>query len=201
MKTRNLYPVQVYEFDFPGNVQHYCEVIAADPTLMQRHESGVFTTYLDAHKNVAYVEIANLVRRCLDEIQEANNFSCSGFEITSMWANYFPDGCAMAPHRHANSYWSGVLYLSDGAPTVFFDPIHQRAMGQFELYRLPKFDDGFDMNSQHVETISAEAGKLIIFPSWFVHETGISRGDRYSVSFNSLPQGVINGGIANIDIK
>ena len=74
-------------------------------------------------------------------------------------------------------------------------------MGQFELYRLPKFDDGFDMNSQPIETISAEAGKLIIFPSWFVHETGISRGDRYSVSFNSLPQGVINGGIANIDIK
>ena len=79
MKTHNLYPVQVYEFDFPGDVQHYCEVIGVDPTLTQRHESGVFTTYLDAHKNVAYVEIANFVRSCLDEIQEANNFSCSGF--------------------------------------------------------------------------------------------------------------------------
>ena len=74
MKKHNLYPVQVYEFDFPGDVQHYCEVIGADPTLTQRHESGVFTTYLDAHKNVAYVEIANFVRSCLDEIQEANNF-------------------------------------------------------------------------------------------------------------------------------
>jgi uncharacterized protein (TIGR02466 family) len=200
MKTHNLYPVQIYEFNFPGDVQHYCEVISADPTLTQRHDSGVSTTYFDAHKTGAYGEIAHFVRGCLDQIQEDNNFSCSGFEITSMWANYFPDGVAMTPHRHANSYWSGVLYLSNGAPTVFFDPIHQRAMGQFELFRLPKFEDGISTNSNHIETIPAEEGKLIIFPSWFVHETGVSQGDRYSMSFNSLPVGVINGGIANIDV-
>jgi|TARA_B100000003_G_scaffold207916_2_gene226697 uncharacterized protein (TIGR02466 family) len=201
MKTHNLYPVQVYEFNYPGDVQHFCEVIEADPTLTQRHESGVFTTYFDAHKTGAYGEIAHFVRSCLDKIQEDNNFSCSGFEITSMWANYFPDGVAMTCHRHANSYWSGVLYLSDGAPTVFFDPIQQRAAGQFELYRLPKFQDGISANQEHIETIPAEAGKMIVFPSWFMHETGVSKGDRYSISFNSLPQGVINGGIANIDVK
>ena len=56
MKTHNLYPVQIYEFNFPGNVQHYCEVISADPTLTQRHDSGVSTTYFDAHKTGAYVQ-------------------------------------------------------------------------------------------------------------------------------------------------
>ena len=61
MKTRNLYPVQVYEFDFPGDVQHYCEVIAADPTLAQKHDSGVLNTIFDTHKSGAYVEIANFV--------------------------------------------------------------------------------------------------------------------------------------------
>jgi uncharacterized protein (TIGR02466 family) len=201
MKTHNLYPVQVYEFHFPGSVDHYVEIIKEDPTLTQRHDSGVFTTYFDAHKTGAYGEIAHFVRACLDKIQEENNFSCSGFEITSMWGNYFSDGVAMTPHRHANSYWSGVLYLTDGAPTVFFDPIQQRAMGQFELFRLPKFDDGFNTNSEHIETIPAEAGKMIVFPSWFMHETGVSQGDRYSISFNSLPMGVINGGIANIEVK
>ena len=56
---------QVYEFDFPGDVQHYCEVIAADPTLAQKHDSGVLNTIF------AYVEDAR-----------AEDFSCSGFEIT-----------------------------------------------------------------------------------------------------------------------
>ena len=201
MKTLNLYPVQVYEFHFPGNASHYAEVIESDSTLTQRHDSGVFTTYFDAHKTGAYAEVAHFIRGCLDQIQEDNNFACSGFEITSMWGNYFSDGVAMSPHRHANSYWSGVLYLSDGAPTVFFDPIQQRAAGQFELFRLPKFNDGISQNAEHIETISAEAGKLIIFPSWLMHETGVSQGDRYSISFNSLPMGVINGGIANIEVK
>lgn len=200
MNKRFLYPVEIYEWDF-GPCDDIRRLIVKDESVSKKHHSGIATTWLKTHRNPEYARVTTFVQQCLDEIQQENNFDCDGFAITSMWGNYFPDGVGMTAHRHANSYWSGILYLSEGSPTVFYDPIPQRLAGEFELYRRPIIKDfHIDQNTRKIESVAAKEGKLIIFPSWFVHETPPSHGNRYSMSFNALPKGDINDGIATIDV-
>lgn len=199
MKVNKLYPVDVFEFQFSSEEDWVSRV--QKQKLDQRNETGILNTWLELHKVEAFEPMVDFFHECLDEIQDTWNYDCDGFKVTSMWANYYRPGVRHTAHRHANSYWSGILYLTDGAPTVFYDPIQMRSFGQFELYTKPTIStEGFNQNAPVFETISAEAGKCIIFPSWFVHDTAYAEEDRYTVSFNALPTGRINDGIANIRV-
>jgi hypothetical protein len=118
-----------------------------------------------------------------------------------MWANKYEEGVAQEPHRHANSYYSGNLFLNEGSPLMFFDPIKERAFGQMEIFRRPKITlSGIEQNAPIMEKVEAMPNKLVIFPSWFVHSTQQAYDDRYSVSFNSMPVGEINQGILNMEV-
>ena len=108
---------------------------------------------------------------------------------------------AHEPHRHANSFWSGNLWLNEGTPLLFFDPVQQRTMGQMEIFRRPKISmSGIEQNAPIIEKVDAMPHKMVIFPSWFVHSTQQAHADRYSVSFNSMPVGEINQGILNMEV-
>tara|TARA_B100001250_G_scaffold373379_1_gene359479 strand:+ start:60 stop:662 length:603 start_codon:yes stop_codon:yes gene_type:complete len=199
MKKIHLYPVEAYEFQFVS-MTNWIEVIMKQK-LLNRPNTGVLNCGPRLHDLAEFSEMTTFFEHCLNEIQEENNYDCDGFRITSMWGNYYPVGTAQEPHRHANSYWSGVLYLNTSAPTVFYDPLAQRSLGQIDLYKRPKIDTtNIGNNEDHVEKIESTPGKLVIFPSWLVHDTALSQEERWSVSFNALPVGVINQGIATIKV-
>ena len=187
MKVNQIYPIDIYEFNTDIEVPLDLD--------WKERDSGVMNAGPDLHRrgDWEWQDLTLYFQECLNSIHEHRNFDCSGFKITSMWANWFRPGTFLRAHRHANSYYSGVLFLTEDAPLIFYDPVAQRSHGQLEIYTLPKLcDKGFIENGPHIEKIEAVPGKVVIFPSWMVHDTAIAQTDRYSISFNALPYGKIN---------
>lgn len=110
------------------------------------------------------------------------------WSIKEMWTNMLEPGGSQAMHSHANSFISGIIYLTPshpGSKTVFIRPpggfefsfrhhTKQAAMGPFNAgkYMLP----------------AAEPGDLVLFPSYLYHEVPRNQGDqRISIAFNAIP--------------
>lgn len=108
--------------------------------------------------------------------------------VKEMWTNMLESGGSQAMHSHANSFISGILYLTPSHPgsrTVFIRPPggfeysfrhHTRnaAMGPFNAgkYMLPE----------------ADPGDLVLFPSYLYHEVPRNQGDqRITIAFNAIP--------------
>lgn len=108
--------------------------------------------------------------------------------VKEMWTNVLENGGSQALHAHANSFVSGVFYLTPSHPackTVFLRPPggfdfsfrhHTRTaqMGPFNAgkYVLPH----------------ADPGDLVLFPSYLYHEVPRNQGEqRITVSFNAIP--------------
>lgn len=108
--------------------------------------------------------------------------------VKEMWTNMLEPGGSQALHSHANSFASGVFYLTHSHPgsrTVFLRPPggfefnfrhHTRsaAMGPFNAgkYIVPE----------------AEPGDMILFPSYLYHEVPKNQGDvRATIAFNAIP--------------
>lgn len=108
--------------------------------------------------------------------------------VKEMWTNMLETGGSQTLHAHANSFISGVYYLTPSDPacrTVFVRPPggadwsfrhHTRnaAMGPYNAgkYILP----------------SAEPGDLVLFPSYLYHEVPRNQGaQRITASFNAIP--------------
>jgi len=108
--------------------------------------------------------------------------------VKEMWTNMLEAGGSQTLHAHANSFISGVFYLTPSHPacrTVFVRPPggadwsfrhHTRnaAMGPYNAgkYVLPE----------------AEPGDLVLFPSYLYHEVPRNQGgQRITASFNAIP--------------
>ena len=110
------------------------------------------------------------------------------WQVKEMWTNRLETGGSQALHAHANSFASGVIYLTPSHPscrTVFVRPpggadfsfrTHKRdmAMGPYNAgkYVLPE----------------AAPGDLVLFPSYLYHEVPRNQGDqRITLAFNAIP--------------
>jgi hypothetical protein len=108
--------------------------------------------------------------------------------VKEMWTNMLERGGSQTLHAHANSFASGVIYLTPSHPsctTVFVRPpggadfsfrnhTRELAMGPFNAgkYVLPP----------------TAPGDLVLFPSYLYHEVPRNQGDqRITVAFNAIP--------------
>ncbi len=117
-----------------------------------------------------------------------NNREKLRWTVKEIWTNMLEKGGSQTLHSHANSFVSGILYLTPSHPackTVFVRPPggndfsfrhHTRsaALGPFNAgkYVLPE----------------AEPGDLVLFPSYLYHEVPRNQGDqRITIAFNAIP--------------
>ena len=152
------------------------------------------------NKNPKYSNLYKWIKKCLMEVKNELNFKCTRLEITQSWANTSQKGISMWSHSHPNSFVSGILYLTNSnASTIFsMDSIwsnyYQNASHTLQL----KTTDHDDLLVTHKQ--QTVEGDLVIFPSNLVHkvdEHDIDDYDRYTISFNSFPAGVI-GDMSNL---
>jgi hypothetical protein len=109
--------------------------------------------------------------------------------IKEMWGNVLEAGGHQALHNHANSFVSGVVYLthSHAEASLTF----ARGIGQ----------SGFVFSNAHAGSrmgpFNAEKwimpvvqpGDLVLFPSYLLHEVPPNPGpDRVSLAFNAIPR-------------
>ena len=205
IKTHELFPTRVYEFRLEGDdmamSDQALEYIKTLNMQMYNFPAGVRTSKGDLHKDEPMQEMTGFFHDCLDYIRCDLALQVEELRISLSWANWAPpqSGAGHPLHRHNYSYLSGVYYFTEGSDTVFHDPVDIRNLDTLEITR--DFFDGPE------ERITAEPGKLLIFPGWLRHYSNPHSGkkDRYTMSFNSLHHGPVNAGpqgvpMANINV-
>jgi hypothetical protein len=111
-----------------------------------------------------------------------------GWAIKEMWVNVLDTGGRQAMHNHANSFISGVVYLTHtdpGSQTVFM-----RSPGgtDFLFKNDHKGMTPGPYNADKWISPAPEPGDLVLFPSYLMHAVPPNRGARrITLSFNAIP--------------
>lgn len=123
----------------------------------------------------------------------------TNFKMTTSWMTKTPPNCGSQKHLHKNSYYSGVLYLTehfDQSPIMFFNP------NESKNSILTNPPDEFNSLNSQTWSINPEKNKVILFPSYLEHlvRVNLSPNDRYSIAFNFFPFGKIGTNDAQIEL-
>jgi len=108
--------------------------------------------------------------------------------VKEMWTNILEPGGNQALHAHANSFVSGIFYLSESHPsctTVFVRP---PGGSDFSFRHHTRTASVGPFNAGKYVTPDARPGDLVLFPSYLLHEVPRNQGgQRITVSFNAIP--------------
>jgi uncharacterized protein (TIGR02466 family) len=110
------------------------------------------------------------------------------WSIKEMWLNVLEAGGQQALHSHANSFISGVLYLTPCHPQASL--VFVKAMGQpaFVFKNTHQQSATGPFNADKWVMPATAAGDLVLFPSYLLHEVPVNPGDRrVSLAFNAIP--------------
>ncbi len=120
-----------------------------------------------------------------------------GWSIKEMWVNVLDAGGRQAMHNHANSFISGVVYLT---------PTHPEARTVF--MKSPGGTD-FAFKNDHANVTTGpynadkwispqpEPGDMVLFPSYLMHAVPPNPGPRrISLAFNAIPTRLDSWGYA-----
>jgi uncharacterized protein (TIGR02466 family) len=106
--------------------------------------------------------------------------------IDNMWANVNGPGSYNLLHLHPASIFSGVYYVKGNEKSGSIRFRNPNLPLEFVIPpRQIKEFNGFNSSSWK---IYPEPGKLVIFPSWLLHDVSPNQdsADRISISFNSI---------------
>ncbi|CAB5221659.1 Conserved hypothetical protein CHP02466 [uncultured Caudovirales phage] len=125
--------------------------------------------------------IVQEIQQCLDEYTSAHRMK--PLILTNSWFNIMDRGSILAYHVHEYSIISGAIYLkkASGISDITFKTPNPYA-------RMLSISQNENIPGSKYAKVSAEAGDLIIFPSWLEHGTDYLsplNDRRIVVSFNS----------------
>jgi len=108
--------------------------------------------------------------------------------LKEMWVNVLDTGGRQAMHNHANSFVSGVIYLTkthESSQTVFM-----KSPGGTD-FSFKNDHPGMTPNEFCADkwiSPAPGAGDLVLFPSYLMHAVPPNQGERrISLSFNAIP--------------
>ncbi len=110
------------------------------------------------------------------------------WQIKAIWINRMARQGAQKIHNHANSFISGILYLTaiEGASATVF---HRAAGGTG--FVMDNTNERTEVNAFNAPVFRAPdmaPGDLLLFPSYLMHEVPPSPVDgRMTVAFNAIP--------------
>lgn len=150
-----------------------------------------------AQSNSLLARLGPLVLPKVAEFGEVLFGEALDWQIKETWVNVLEPGGHQAVHTHANSFISGVVYLTPAHPSANL-VFHKSIGGSGYLFgnanpnaRINAFNGG---KWAMPET---GAGDLVMFPSYLLHEVPVNRGERrISVAFNAIPDRLDNFGYA-----
>lgn len=120
-----------------------------------------------------------------------------GWSVKEMWVNLLDTGGRQAMHNHANSFISGVLYLSTTHPdarTVFM-----KSPGgcDFSFKNDHAGATSGPYNADKWISPAPEPGDMVLFPSYLMHAVPPNPGERrITLAFNAIPTRLDSWGYA-----
>ena len=155
------------------------------------------TATLQPRDSPLLVEAATLITPKLAEFGALLFGERLGWSLKEMWVNVLDTGGRQAMHNHANSFVSGVVYLTQTHPearTVFM--------------KSPGGTD-FAFRNDHAGTTpgpysadkwispAPEPGDMVLFPSYLMHAVPPNAGPRrITLAFNAIPTRLDSWGYA-----
>jgi len=136
MKTVSLFPTDLFEFH-NTEIDNTALIPLLEDCADQVKQSSTLSFIRNIHDNKNFTTLFSWISDCLQQVKESQKYDCDSFEITSSWFNRAMPRSGMNQnyHRHSMSFFSGIYYLTDGAPTVFEDPVIHRTQAQLEVLR------------------------------------------------------------------
>lgn len=134
------------------------------------------------------VELAGLLTPKLVEFGAVMFGEKMGWSMKEMWVNVLETGGRQAMHNHANSFMSGVVYLTRthaSARTVFM----KSPGGTDFIFRNdhPGAAQG-PYNADKWVSPEPAPGDLVLFPSYLMHAVPPNAGEqRITLAFNAIP--------------
>jgi uncharacterized protein (TIGR02466 family) len=167
-----------------GLIEHFTRQATQDNNSSSRL---VHTTMLKPSDSPLLVDAATLITPKLADFGAHLFGERIGWSLKEMWVNVLDTGGHQAMHNHANSFISGVVYLTPthaGSQTVFM-----RSPGGTDfLFK----NDHPDMtpgpfNADKWVSPAPEPGDMVLFPSYLMHAVPPNQGDRrITLSFNAI---------------
>ena len=167
-----------------GLVQHFT-ASAAQPNNASRNLSH--TTMLQPNDSPLLLEAARAITPHLVEFGALLFGERLGWSLKEMWVNVLDTGGQQATHNHANSFVSGVVYLTRTHPqarTVFM-----KAVGtDFSFKNDHAGVNTGPYNADKWISPQPDPGDAVFFPSYLLHAVPTNPGERrITMAFNAIP--------------
>jgi len=175
-----------------GLVRHF-STVALDRNKASDNLSH--TAVLRPEDSPLFVEAATLITPKIVDMGALMFGDRLGWAIKEMWVNVLDTGGLQAMHNHANSFISGVAYLTRTHPdsqTVFLKP----SGGSEFVFRHEHADiTPTPFNADRWVSPAPAPGDLVLFPSYVLHAVPPNQGERrITLSFNAIPAGLDSWG-------
>ncbi|MEO0768283.1 MAG: TIGR02466 family protein [Cyanobacteria bacterium J06649_4] len=188
---KDWFPTAIWHFDIEDGdslnstlLREIYRIQQNEPQSLGRSAVFGWHSHNQLHKLDTFQTFTKLV---IDNVLEIAQFQKINTEIhmsriDQCWALVNSQYAHNTLHNHPNSIYSGVYYLkapSKSGSLIFRDP---REISH--MWKIP-VDDNTIWTAQNVEYEPKE-GRMIIFPSWLLHQVqpNLSTEDRVSISFN-----------------
>jgi uncharacterized protein (TIGR02466 family) len=139
----------------------------------------------DLHNRPYMKSTVEKILEYVGDFAQAVGWRREDYFITQMWANkYSPSdenktGAKINAHYHSNSLLSGVLYFDENTPTRFFQHDKTRTLIKTSMAENTPF-------TSEIFTVNAKPGRLLLFPSYLVHDSEPSDKERVTIAFNVM---------------
>jgi hypothetical protein len=172
-----------------GLVQHF-STLAVDRN--KASDNLTHTAMLRPEDSPLLVEAATLITPKIIDMGALMFGDRLDWAIKEMWVNVLDTGGVQAMHHHANSFVSGVVYLTPTHPdsqTVFLKP----SGGTDFVFKHEHADiASTPFNADRWVSPAPSPGDLVLFPSYLMHAVPPNQGARrITLSFNAIP-GILN---------
>jgi uncharacterized protein (TIGR02466 family) len=120
-----------------------------------------------------------------------------GWSIKEMWVNVLHTGGRQAMHNHANSFVSGVVYLTPTHPDA--QTVFMRSPGgvDFAFRNEHAGSSTGTFNADKWVSPAPQPGDMVLFPSYLMHAVPPNPGEqRISMAFNAIPTRLDSWGYA-----
>ncbi|MEL6266842.1 MAG: putative 2OG-Fe(II) oxygenase [Pseudomonadota bacterium] len=187
-----LFPTPVMQV--PGVVQgvllgQIVERIRAEKRTANVHDARLsHSTPVEAGTDPLFSQVARRVAGPMAEFGVALFGERLEWHIKEIWTNVLAPGGHQAMHNHANSFISGIVYLTPFHPksgTVFhraFGGTDFAFVNQNSRARMGPF------NASRWQAPQMQPGDMVLFPSYMQHEVPVNEGaERITLAFNALP--------------
>jgi hypothetical protein len=148
----------------------------------------VHTSMLKPSDSPLLVNAAALITPLLADFGELMFGERLGWSLKEMWVNVLDTGGRQAMHNHANSFISGVAYLTRTHPearTVFMRP---PGGTDFSFKNDHAGVHTGPYNADKWISMPPEPGDVVLFPSYLLHAVPTNPGERrISLAFNAIP--------------